>query len=174
MIFLVACAVLAAANADWTAHPADGVEMHLSREGDANRLDFDFHEHGGYAIARKQVNLELPPNYQIVFRIRADAPPENLELKLIEPGGENVWWKNRRNFEFPRDWTVLKTKKRQIEFAWGPVHSENLTHIESIEFVVTAGSGGKGTVWFTDPVVERFRSLRKSRFDFRQRRSNSA
>jgi len=154
MFFLLACAALGVGAADWTPHPADGVEMHLSREGDANRLDVDFHGHGGYAIARAQVNLDLPANYQIVFRIRGDAPTENLELKLIEPGGENVWWRDRRNFEFPHEWTPLKTKKRQIEFAWGPKHSDKLTHVESMEVVVTAGSGGKGTVWFTDPVVE--------------------
>lgn len=154
MILLLACAAVATTIAGWTAHPSDGVEMVLTREADVNRLDFDFHGHGGYAIARERVDLDLPANYQIVFRIRADAPPENLELKLLETGGENVWWKNRRNFEFPRQWTELKTKKRQIEFAWGPQHHDAVRHVESFEVVVTAGSGGKGTVWFSDPVVE--------------------
>src|SRR5207248_11633784 len=41
----------AASAAFWTAHPSDGVEMHVAREGDVNRIDFDFHGHGGYAIA---------------------------------------------------------------------------------------------------------------------------
>ena len=154
MILLLASAALATTIAGWTAHPSDGVEMHLTREAGVNRLDFDFHGHGGYAIARQRVDLDLPANYQIVFRIRADAPPENLELKLLETGGENVWWKNRRDFTFPSEWTPLKTKKRQIEFAWGPQHSDAIHHVESLEVVVTAGSGGKGTVWFSDPVVE--------------------
>lgn len=153
MIFLLAAA-LATTMAGWTAHPADGVEMHLTREADVNRLDFDFHGHGGYAIARQRVDLDLPANYQIVFRMRGEAPPENLELKLLESGGENVWWRNRRNFEFPAAWTLLKTKKRQIEFAWGPQHRDAIRHVESFEIVVTAGSGGKGTVWFSDPAVE--------------------
>src|ERR1051326_7753236 len=86
----------------WTAHPADGVEMHLSREGEINRLDFDFHGHGGYAIARRDVELELPANYQFTFRIRGDAPIETLEFKLIR--GDDVWWMNRRDFAFPREW----------------------------------------------------------------------
>ena len=147
---IVAAAVLAAAL--WTPHPADGVEMHLSREGEVNRLDFDFHGHGGYAIARRAVDLDLPANYQFTFKIRGEAPVETLEFKLIR--GDDVWWLNRRDFTFPREWTTLTTKKRQISFAWGPSGGGEPRHIEAMEVVVTAGSGGKGTVWFTDPVLE--------------------
>ncbi|MEK6373370.1 MAG: hypothetical protein AABO58_11820 [Acidobacteriota bacterium] len=144
-------AVLLAA-ALWTPHPSDGVEMHIKAEGAATRVDFDFHGHAGYAIARKQIDLDLPPNYQFVFRIRGEAPPENLELKLIN--GDNVWWLNRRDFVFPRQWTTLKTKKRQINFAWGPAGGGETRHVEAMEIVVTAGSGGKGTVWFEEPRLE--------------------
>jgi len=138
----------------WTAHPSDGVTMKLTAEGNATRLDFDFHGHGGYAIARKTVNMDLPPNYQFVMRLRGETGPQNLEFKLIDASGENVWWLNRRDFEFPREWTTLRTKKRQIEFAWGPIGGGELTHAAAMEFVVTAGSGGKGTVWFEDPILE--------------------
>jgi hypothetical protein len=138
----------------WTAHPSDGVSMKLTEEREATRLDFDFHGHGGYAIARKQVDLRLPANYQLVFRLRGESGPQNLELKLIDSSGENVWWRNRRDFVIPREWTTLRTKKRQIEFAWGPRGGGDLTHVAAIEVVVTAGSGGRGTVWFTDPVME--------------------
>src|SRR3954453_1235666 len=106
-----------AVQAQWTAHPSDGVEMHLTREAEINRIDFDFHGHGGYAIARREVNLDLPPKYEFVFRIRGDAPPENLEFKLIH--GDDVWWLNRRDVHFSRDFTTVRTKKRQIRFAWG-------------------------------------------------------
>src|SRR5947207_7195260 len=95
-----------AAQAQWTAHPSDGVSMTLTREGEVNRVDFDFHGHAGYAIARREVNLELPANYQFVFRIRGDAPSENLEFKLIN--GDNVWWLNRRDFHFSRTFEPLK------------------------------------------------------------------
>ncbi|HYU25533.1 MAG TPA: hypothetical protein VEO74_10040, partial [Thermoanaerobaculia bacterium] len=125
--------------------------MSLTREGAINKAAFDFHGHGGYAIARRAVNLDLPPNYQFIFRVRAEAPAENLEFKLVS--GDNVWWLNRRDFVFPREWTTLKTTKRKIEFAWGPSREE-LRHIDSMEVVVTAGSGGKGTVWFSDPEIE--------------------
>jgi len=147
---MILAAVLAAAL--WTPHPADGVEMHLSREGEVNRLDFDFHGHGGYAIARREVGLDLPENYQFTFQIRGEAPVETLEFKLIR--GDDVWWMNRRELVFPRELTKLTTKKRQISFAWGPSGGGEPRHIDAMEVVVTAGSGGKGTVWFTDPVLE--------------------
>jgi len=143
---------LALAAALWTAHPSDGVEMHLAREAGVNRIDFDFHGHGGYAIARREVNLDLPPKYEFVFRIRGDAPPENLEFKLIHR--DDTWWLNRRDFHFPREFETVRTKKRQIAFAWGPSGGGEITHVDSMEVVVTAGSGGKGTVWFTDPEVQ--------------------
>ncbi|HWS71118.1 MAG TPA: hypothetical protein VN605_03345, partial [Thermoanaerobaculia bacterium] len=151
---LLALLPFPALGAEWTAHPSDGVTMRLTREGDANRLDFDFHGLGGYAIARRTADLGLPPNYQFVQRIRGDAPPENLELKLIDASGDNVWWLSRRNFVFPRAWSTLKTKKRQISFAWGPRGGGELARAAAMEIVVTAGSGGKGTVWFTDPRLE--------------------
>jgi hypothetical protein len=138
----------------WTAHPSDGVEMQLTREGAINRLDFDFHGHAGYAIARTKIDRDLPPNYQFVFRIRGNAPPENLELKLLDASGDNVWWLNRRDFVFSREWTTLKTKKRQIAWAWGPLGGGDLQRVDSLELVVTAGSGGKGSVWFSDPEIE--------------------
>jgi hypothetical protein len=130
--------------------------MHITSEAAATRVAFDFHGHAGYAIARKQIDLDLPPNYQFVFRLKANAPPENLELKLIhrDDKGDNVWWLNRRDFVFPRTWTTIKTKKRQINFAWGPAGGGEIKHAEAMEIVVTAGSGGKGTVWFSEPVLE--------------------
>jgi len=137
---IVAALLLAA----WTAHPSDGVEMHVA----GGRIDFDFHHHAGYAIARQHVDLDLPPNYQFVWKIRGNAPSENLEFKLVN--GDNVWWLNRRDYVFPKQWTTLKTKKRQIQFAWGPAGGGEIRHVDDVEIVVTAGSGGKGTVWIDD------------------------
>ena len=148
MIAVVLAALL------WTPHPSDGVTMKLTREGEVNRLDFDFHSHGGYAIARAKVDLDLPPNYHFVMALRGDTAPQDLEFKLIDASGDNVWWLNRREFAFPREWTTLRTKKRQIEFAWGPRGGGELQRVAAMEIVVTAGSGGKGTIWFEDPRLE--------------------
>ncbi|HEX5724011.1 MAG TPA: discoidin domain-containing protein [Longimicrobiaceae bacterium] len=138
----------------WTAHPSEGVELRIGQDegfrGKSMRLDFDFRGGTGYAIARKSIPLDLPPNYEFSFRIRADAPVNDLEFKLIDPSGENVWWANRRRFEYPREWRLLRTQKRHVEFAWGPRGGGDLERLAQLEIVVTAGTGGKGTVWIDD------------------------
>lgn len=139
----------------WRALPAAGVALRITSDapqGDpAMRLDFDFQGHGGYAIARRDAVVDLPDNFELVFRIRADAPVNTLEIKLIDESGDNVWWTTKRDWDFPRDWRRLSIKKRQIEFAWGPLGPGPLPkRISAIEIVVTAGTGGKGTVWIDD------------------------
>ena len=143
-----------ASAAAWTAAPSDGVSLKIGqdagRTGSAMRLDFDFQHHAGYAIARRNVDLDLPANYEFTFAMRADAPVNNLELKLIDATGDNVWWLNRRDFTYPREWTEIATRKRQISFAWGPLGGGEIHHVAAIEIVVTASTGGKGTVWIDD------------------------
>ncbi|HKI04400.1 MAG TPA: coagulation factor 5/8 type domain-containing protein [Thermoanaerobaculia bacterium] len=134
----------------WTTAPSDGVNLTLKEDQGALRLDFDFQGGAGYAVARRPLALDLPANWEISFRLRADAPVNNLEFKLIDPTGENVWWMNRRNFEFPRDWRLIKIKKRQLEFAWGPIGGGEMKTAASLELAITAGTGGKGSVWIDD------------------------
>jgi F5/8 type C domain len=140
----------------WSAHPSEGVELRISADsgfaGRGMRLDFDFHGGTGYAIARRSIPFDLPANWELAFRMRADAPVNDLELKFIDPSGENVWWMNRRRFEYPREWQRIRTQKRQVEFAWGPKGGGEMDSVAQIEIVVTAGTGGKGTVWIDDLV----------------------
>jgi hypothetical protein len=140
---------------NWKPIPSDGVSMILTQEpagrrAGALRMDFDFHGHGGYAIAHKPVSIDLPPDYAFSYWIRGTSPPNNLEFKLIDDSGDNVWWVNQRNFVFPKDWTQIVLKKRHFQFAWGPLGGGEPHHIAAIEIVVSAGSGGKGTVLIDD------------------------
>jgi len=140
--------------APWTAVPSDNVKLAIGSgpgvHDRALRLDFDFQGGAGYAVAHRPLAIDLPANWEISFRLRAEAPVNNLEFKLIDPSGENVWWVNRRNFEFPRDWKTIKIKKRQLEFAWGPIGGGEMKTVAALELAVTAGTGGKGTVWIDD------------------------
>jgi len=136
----------------WSAHPSDGVSLAISADstglhGRAMRLEFDFHGHGGYAIARKKFDIALPENYAFSYRIRGEAPNENFEVKLLDSTGDNVWWNNGINVRFPEEWRTVTLKKRHITFAWGPQGGGELKQLASIELSITAGSGGKGTVW---------------------------
>lgn len=117
-------------------HSAEGVD------GRALRLDFDLAGTAGYALARRALPLTLPENYEITFYVRADAPVNTFQLKLVDASGDNVWWVNRPDFAFPRAWQLVRIKKRHIHFAWGPTSDRTLRQVASIELVVAAGRGG--------------------------------
>ena len=104
-------------------HAADGID------GRALQLDFDLAGTAGYAIADRALPLDLPANYEISFYVRADAPVNNFQFKLTDASGDNVWWFNRPNFDFPqRVASRSGFSKRQIEFAWGPTTDRTLRH----------------------------------------------
>lgn len=138
----------------WSARPAEGVDLNIRSgtgyRGRAMRLDFAFHAGGGYAVAHKAMALELPDDYTLAFYVRGEAPDNNLEVKLIDSTGDNVWWVNQRNFRFPRAWRKVTIRKRQLRFAWGPAGGGELRRAAAVEFAISAGKGGHGTVWIDE------------------------
>ncbi len=44
----------------------------------------------------------------------------------------------------------MRVKRRQVRFAWGPRGGGEIRRVAAIEFAVTAGSGGAGTVWLDE------------------------
>ncbi|SEN28998.1 F5/8 type C domain-containing protein [Duganella sp. CF517] len=132
----------------WQAQASDGVVSAASAADGGLRLDFDFAGKGGYAFVRRALPLDLPENYEISFYVRADAPTNHFEFKMTDASGDNVWWFPQQNFSFPKQWQLVRIKKRQVLFAWGPTKDRVLKHADRIEFVVSAGSGGgKGSVY---------------------------
>lgn len=140
----------------WSALPAEGVALTIRADqgrtgaGHAMRLDFDFQGRGGYAIARRRLDLTLPENYEFSFWIKGNARPNTLEFKLADSSGDNVWWYTRPSFEFPHQWQRVTIKRRHIRFAWGPAGGGELHQAATLELVVTAGQGGAGSVWIDD------------------------
>ncbi len=137
----------------WSAHPADGVALALAADAGALRMDFDI-PGGGWAIARRELKLPLPDDYVFSFRIRGDARPNHLEFKLVDASGENVWWHVKRDLVFTADWQTVRIKKRQLGFAWGPQGGGEIQQVAAIEFAITAGQGGAGSVWIDDLALE--------------------
>ncbi|MGH7740827.1 MAG: discoidin domain-containing protein [Candidatus Eiseniibacteriota bacterium] len=138
----------------WSAHPADGVELKLASDdglhGRSLRADFHFVHGGGYAVLRRSVALDLPDDYEFRLHLRGRALPNNLEFKLIDSTGDNVWWLNQRDVHFNTAWDSTRIRKRQIQFAWGPAGGGEIRHVAAIEIAITAGQGGEGSVWFDD------------------------
>jgi hypothetical protein len=141
----------------WQAVPAEGVRLSLHQDegvsGQAMRLDVDV-SRGGYAIARRELDLPLPDNYEITFWLRGELPPNTLEFKLVDATGENVWWHVQRDVEWPREWQRVRIRKRQISFAWGPRGGGDPDRVAALELAITAGAGGgSGSVWIDEIVL---------------------
>jgi hypothetical protein len=143
--------------AAWTAQPSDGVSLRISSDtgfrGRSMRLDVDFQGGGGYAVARRTLPLDFPANYEVSFRIRGNAPRNNVEVKFVDGSGENVWWVNRRDYAFPAEWTPFSIRKRHVSFAWGPLGGGELRRSAALEIAITAGRGGRGTVWIDELTI---------------------
>jgi hypothetical protein len=88
-------------------------------QGLGMRLDFDLGGTAGYALAARPIDLDLPPNYEIAFDLRADARVNDFQVKLVDASGENVWWFRRPNLAFPRDWQRITIKKRPDRLCLG-------------------------------------------------------
>lgn len=145
--------------ANWQVITADGVVASLEtvpgKEGNALRLNYDFTKGSGYVVIRRPTPIDLPSNYRIGFQVRGSGPDNNLEFKLVDPSGDNVWWVNRRAFKFPADWKRIMYRPRHIGFAWGPAGPVPMKHLGFIEFGIASASGGKGFVDFDSLTFER-------------------
>ena len=138
----------------WRAQPSDGVSATIHADSGvrdrALRFDVDFHGGAGYAVIHRALPTDLPDDYTISFRVRGTVPPNNIEFKMLDASGDNVWWVNKRDFVFARDWQTVTIRKRHVSFAWGPSGGGDLRHFASLEIAITAGKGGKGSVWFDE------------------------
>ncbi|MCI4567162.1 discoidin domain-containing protein [Lysobacter sp. CFH 32150] len=136
---------------NWKAVASDSVSASLRQsdgvQGKALCLDYDFNGVSGYAVARRTLPMTYPANYEFALQLRGEGPVNNLEFKLSDSSGDNVWWVNKPNYPLPREWTPLKLKKRHITFAWGPSEDKTLRKTQTFEITISAGKGGgKGTV----------------------------
>jgi len=111
-------------------------------------LDYDFNGVSGYAGIRRAIPIEYPDNYQLSFQLRGDSPSNDLQFKLADASGDNVWWVNRPRYDFPKQWSTVSYKKRQIDKAWGPSPDKELKRSAQVEFTIYNQVGGKGSVCF--------------------------
>ncbi|WP_291840662.1 discoidin domain-containing protein [Brevundimonas sp.] len=131
-------------KADASTDVSSAISAVDGHDGRAMRLDYDFNGRSGYAFAARTLDLTVPDNYEISFWARGEMLPNTLEIKFTDASGENVHWRQVRAFQAANGWTRYTIKKRQIIWAWGPNPDRTFRGAARIEFVVTAGQGGKG------------------------------
>ncbi|MFE0499538.1 discoidin domain-containing protein [Lysobacter soli] len=117
-------------------------------DGQAVCLDYDFNGVSGYAGLTREIPINYPDNYAFSFQLRGDSPPNDLQFKVVDDSGDNVWWVNKPRYDFPRTWTPVVYKQRHITRAWGPAPDPTLRHSRRIEFTIYNSVGGKGSVCF--------------------------
>lgn len=118
--------------------------------GRALCLDYDFNGVSGYVGIQRDLVLEYPDNYRFDFKLRGDSPGNDLQFKLVDAGGDNVWWVNRPKYAYPKQWTDVHYKRRHIDKAWGPDPERVLRASAKLEYTIYSQVGGKGSVCFDE------------------------
>jgi F5/8 type C domain/Carbohydrate binding domain (family 11) len=140
----------------WSAQASEGTRVWIVQEpghtGMGMRIGYDLNSGGGWVLVRKTFTLPLPENYAFTFHLKGEGRPNNFEFKLID-ASKNVWWRQMRDHSFPPEWQPMVIRKSRIEFAWGPGHGE-LRQVAAIEFAISAGEGGPGSLWIDDLMFE--------------------
>ncbi|MFA6440124.1 MAG: discoidin domain-containing protein [Bacteriovoracaceae bacterium] len=137
--------------AQWLPFHSIGVEVHHGIVDDVVKFDVNFPKGSGFGGIVRTFNESLPENFEISFMMKATVPVNNFEIKVSsDSSGENIWWVNNKNYSYPTEWKKITIKKRHLSYAWGTKHSAYPTKLSRMEIVVTAGSGGKGSVWIDE------------------------
>ncbi|HLY51458.1 MAG TPA: hypothetical protein VKQ31_00480, partial [Steroidobacteraceae bacterium] len=143
---------------EWRPTASGNAQLKLSapRAGSAAalRMDFDFKGGQGFVVARRALRRAMPADYAVHFRLRGRGPANNLELKLVDDTGRNVWRYVHKDLEPPARWRRVTIESRDIDFAWGPSSGHGISELGFVEFAIVAGAGGAGTLFIADLAIE--------------------
>ena len=147
-----------AGPAEWRANAAPGSRASLAVEpgpaGSSLRFDFALAGHGAWAILRRELAFELPPAYVFVLCMRGAAAPAELQLKLVDTSGSNVWWWRSKAFTPSRETQRIVLRRASLEFAWGPRSGGDPDRVAAVELAVASGAGAAGSFWIEALSVE--------------------
>ncbi|MEP6884023.1 MAG: discoidin domain-containing protein [Gammaproteobacteria bacterium] len=152
------CHIRVMQNLEWQAIVSGNAELKLAPAaagcGQALRMDFDFKGGGGFVVARHALQRPMPEEYAVRFRLRGNGATNNLELKLVDATGQNVWRHVRKDLRLPARWRTITIDSSAIDFAWGPSSNGHIKALGSIEIAIVAGQGGSGTLWIAGLEIE--------------------
>ncbi len=120
----------------------------------ALQMDFEFKAGGGFAVAKQVFERSMPEEYAVRFRLRGRGAPIQLELKLVDPSGRNVWRHVVKDLTLPARWKQVTIESRDIEFAWGPAGIGAPSQLGSVEIAIVTAAAAKGTLWIADLRIE--------------------
>ena len=86
----------------------------------ALRMDFDFKGGQRFVVARCPVRREVYEEYTVHFSAARRGQTNDLEIKLVDSSGQNVWRHVQQDLQPPARWKHFRIDSREIEFAWGP------------------------------------------------------
>jgi hypothetical protein len=120
------------------------------------RLDYDFSRGSGYAISAANLPSTGRRISTCASGFRGSGPANALEVKLVDASGENVWWHRRADYVPPGEWRTIRVRRRQVDFAWGPVQDRSLRRTASVESssrrgAAAAKAGSPSTIWSCVP-----------------------
>ena len=144
--------------AGWTVVTSNQVSGALRQvqgvKGRALCLDYDFNGVSGYVGLQRELPIEYPADYAFSLQLRGDSPANDLQFKLVDASGDNVWWVNKPSYGYPAQWTPVVYKKRHISRAWGPAPDPTLRRSQKLEFTIYNSAGGQGSVCFDSLTFE--------------------
>jgi hypothetical protein len=138
---------------DWSANAAAGCEANVAQQGGALRFEFRLGGAEGWAIARRETRLALPEHWALRLRVRGEGPAAQLQVKLVDETGANVWWWRREAFAPSQDGERLVFRRTGLAFAWGPRSGGEPERLGAVEIAV-AGAEGAGALLVDELAIE--------------------
>ncbi len=139
----------------WQVFASGRAEGRVTRaESGGLKLDYDFHEGGGFVALRREIAFDMPETFELGFQLRGSGAANDFEFKVARPGGVDVWRYRREGLILGNEWTACRINERELPFAWGPAGGGTPGEVGAIEFVVTAAAGGRGVVEISQPWLE--------------------
>jgi hypothetical protein len=139
----------------WKVFASGHAEGRVSRgERGGLKLEYDFHEGGGFVALRRELAFAMPETYELRFDLKGSGAANDFEFKLADRAGVNVWRNRREGLVWGSERLGLRICERDLPFAWGPAGGGAAAAIGAVEFVVTAAAGGRGVLEICNPRIE--------------------
>jgi hypothetical protein len=109
---------------------------------------------GSWAIARRDLSFTLPEHYVFALELRGEGGPVELQLKLVDPSGANVWWWRLPHWTPSEPRTRLVLRQAALAFAWGPASGGSPRAVRAIELAVAGDAPATGRLEVFSLAVE--------------------